>query len=206
MSLRRNQTDYSVIANTFGGRAAFGLPDHGRWRRPRISRAEHRQRQGRCATLIGETFDDRTAPGLTQQPDFLRSFAFPDIDWRRPLNARNGGWYRVEFSHYADRDLGAYTFNRLDIDLRQFVSVLSERRVFVGRVLASTSDQVTGQQVPFYLMPTLGGNDSLRGFRTTGFGGRMRSSSRASTASRSGPASTAPSFMTPARSPCVEPT
>ena len=40
-----------------------------------------------------------------------------------------------------------------------------------GASLASTSDQATGQQVPFYLMPTLGGNDSLRGFRDYRFRG-----------------------------------
>ena len=172
VSLRRNQTDYSVIANTFGGRAGVrparivavggGLE----YLEPRIGNGKDD-----ALPSIGETFDDRTAPGLSQQPNFLRSSAFLDIDWRRPLNARNGGWYRVEFSHYADRDLGAYTFNRLDIDLRQFVSVLSERRVFFGRVFASTSDQATGQQMPFYLMPTLGGNDSLRGFRDYRFRG-----------------------------------
>ena len=43
--------------------------------------------------------------------------------------------------------------------------------MFFGRVFASTSDQATGQQMPFYLMPTLGGNDSLRGFRDYRFRG-----------------------------------
>ncbi len=65
----------------------------------------------------------------------------------------------------------AYTFNRLDVDVRQFVSFLSERRVLFGRVLASTSDRESGRQVPFYLMPTLGGHDSLRGFRDYRFRG-----------------------------------
>ena len=120
---------------------------------------------------LGERFDEASAPGLTRQPDYVRSIAFVDVDFRRPLNARNGGWYRAELSHYEDRDFGAYTFNRLDVDLRQFVSFLSERRVLVGRVAASTSDSATGQQMPFYLMPTLGGNDSLRGFRDYRFRG-----------------------------------
>ena len=120
---------------------------------------------------IGEEYDDASAPGLSAQPNYLRSIAFVEIDSRRPLNARKGGWYRAELSHYDDRDLSAYSFTRLDVDLRQFVSFLSERRVLMGRVAASTSDTASGQQMPFYLMPTLGGNDSLRGYRDYRFRG-----------------------------------
>ena len=171
-SLRSAQTDYAVRTNTFGGRAAarlapiVALGGGLEFLQPRVG-------SGKDDALpsIGERFDEASAPGLTRQPDYVRSIAFVDVDFRRPLNARNGGWYRAELSHYEDRDFGAYTFNRLDVDLRQFVSFLSERRVLVGRVAASTSDSATGQQMPFYLMPTLGGNDSLRGFRDYRFRG-----------------------------------
>jgi hypothetical protein len=54
--------------------------------------------------------------------------------------------------------------NRIDVDLQQAVSFLSERRVFVGCAVMVTTDVASGQQIPFYLMPTLG-NDTLRGFR-----------------------------------------
>jgi Omp85 superfamily domain len=172
LSLRRNQTDYNLLANTFGVRAGVrpapvvlvggGLE----YLEPRVGNGKDK-----ALPSIGEVFDERTAPGLTEQPDFIRSTAFVDVDWRRPRNARNGGWYRAELSHYADRDLGAYSFNRLDIDVRQFVSFFSERRVLVGRMAASTSDHDFDQTVPFYLMPTLGGKDSLRGFRDYRFRG-----------------------------------
>jgi len=120
---------------------------------------------------IGDVYDEQSAPGLARQPDFLRTIGILDIDYREPRNARKGGWYRVEFSHYDDQDLGAYTFNRLDVDLRQYVSFLSERRVLVGRAFISTSDTTSGQTMPFYLMPTLGGKDSLRGYRDYRFRG-----------------------------------
>jgi hypothetical protein len=120
---------------------------------------------------IDRVFDESTAPGLTQQPGFIKTSAFAEFDYRRPRNARKGGWYRMNFSHYVDQDLGAYSFNRLDVDVQQFVSFLAERRVLVGRVAVSTSDVKAGQTVPFYLMPTLGGNDSLRGFRDYRFRG-----------------------------------
>ena len=93
------------------------------------------------------------------------------MDYRQPLNARKGGWYRIEFSRYEDRDFDAYSFNRLDVDLRQFVPFLAERRVIAGRAYVSTSDTKAGQVMPFYLMPYLGGNDTLRGFREYRFRG-----------------------------------
>ena len=41
----------------------------------------------------------------------------------------------------------------------------------MGRAFVSTSGTSDGQTMPFYLMPTLGGNDTLRGFREYRFRG-----------------------------------
>jgi hemolysin activation/secretion protein len=120
---------------------------------------------------IEEVFDPATAPGLGQSIDYLRSIAFLEIDYRQPKNARQGGWYRVDFSHLDDRTTGQYTFNRVDTDLRQFIGFLAGRRVLAARLFVSTSDTDAGQVMPFYLMPTLGGNDTLRGFREYRFRG-----------------------------------
>ena len=118
---------------------------------------------------ISSVYDETTAPGLDSQPNFVRAHATVDVDWRQPRNARRGGWYRAEFSHFDDRGGQGFSFERLDIDLRQFVSVLSERRVFVARAYVSTSEPLSGQTIPFYLMPTLGGNETLRGYRAYRF-------------------------------------
>jgi outer membrane translocation and assembly module TamA len=120
---------------------------------------------------VSTIFDDSTAPGLSRQPTYLRSFAFVELDYRRPRNLRKGGLYRVDFSHYDDRDFNAYTFNRVNVDVQHAVSFFSERRIFVGRAVVTHTDVGAGQQVPFYLMPTLGGNDTLRGFREYRFRG-----------------------------------
>ena len=115
-------------------------------------------------------FDDRSAPGLFSTSTFLRTSAFFDFDYRKPKYARRGGWYRLDVSRFGDR-ADAFTFNRVDLDLRQYASVLSERRVLAFRLFASTSDPAAGARVPFYLMPSLGGHDSLRGFRDYRFRG-----------------------------------
>ena len=121
---------------------------------------------------ITERFDSVSAPGFGVDTDFLRSSAFVDVDYREPLNARRGGWYRFEVSRYADRDNGAWSFTRTDVDLRQFIGFLADRRVLALRAFVSSSDALDDSNgVPFYLMPALGGNDSLRGFRNYRFRG-----------------------------------
>jgi hypothetical protein len=120
---------------------------------------------------IETIFDDASAPGLVRQPDYVRASGFVEVDYRQPINARKGGWYRLELNRYEDRHFDAYSFKRVDIDLRQYVPLLAERRVLAGRAYVSTSDATAGQVVPFYFMPYLGGNDTLRGFREYRFRG-----------------------------------
>ena len=43
--------------------------------------------------------------------------------------------------------------------------------MIAARLFVSTSDTSAGQTMPFYFMPTLGGNDTLRGFREYRFRG-----------------------------------
>ena len=102
--------------------------------------------------------------------NFLRPYLTFEYDYRQPKNARKGGWYRMEASRFAD-PTDAFTFNRVDVDLRQYGSILAERRVLAVRLAASTSEPASGARVPFYLMPHLGGHDSLRGFRDYRFRG-----------------------------------
>ena len=138
-----------------------------------VERIEPRLLEGTddAVPSIYDVFDDESAPGLSRQPDFLRSFLRLDVDYREQKNARKGGWYRLTLSRHDDRDFNAYSFNQFDVDLQQFVSVLAERRVFAVRAFLTTSDPRDGHEMPFYLMPTLGGNDTLRGFRTYRFRG-----------------------------------
>jgi outer membrane protein assembly factor BamA len=114
---------------------------------------------------IDVIFTPEEVPGLNLETEYQTTTGFVEVDYREPLNARKGGWYRVNFSRYKDRG-DQYSFRRTDIDLRQFFGFFSERRVIALRGWFSTADAIDdtlGQ--PFFLMPTLGGNDTLRGFR-----------------------------------------
>jgi hypothetical protein len=115
---------------------------------------------------IGSLFDDRSAPGLAQQPDFLRYDATADFNYREPRgNPRSGGRYALTYQRFADLDGGDYSFDRVEADLQQYVPLLRDRRLLAFRAFASVSEADEGAQVPFYLQRTLGGPDDLRGFR-----------------------------------------
>jgi len=171
-SLRPDRTNFAVRTNLFGARAGVRpgrilLAGGGlEYLTPRIGSGTDRR-----VPTIEDRFRTGDAPGLGDRANFVRSFAFVEVDYREPRNARKGGWYRVDLSHYDDRTAGRFTFNRLDVDLRQFVGFLAERRVLAARLFLATSATDEGQVMPFYLMPTLGGNDTLRGFREYRFRG-----------------------------------
>jgi hypothetical protein len=171
-SARDAQTSYAIRSDLFGARAGVrpfskALVGGGiEYLNPRLGSGE----DGRVPS-IEQLYDPTDAPGLGESVDYLRSMAFVEIDYREPRHARKGGWYRVDFSHFDDRTTGRYTVNRVDTDLRQFVGFLGERRVIAARLFVSTSDTGPDEVMPFYLMPTLGGNDSLRGFHEYRFRG-----------------------------------
>jgi hypothetical protein len=131
-------------------------------------------RHGRLDTSLGSGTDKRfpsleqrfgepDAPGLTDQPDFSYTDLFASADYRdQPGNPRAGGYYGLIWRRHADRDFDRYSFRLLDADLQQFFPIFDKKRVIAVRGRIATTEADAGQTVPFYLMPTLGGSDSLR--------------------------------------------
>jgi hypothetical protein len=171
-SERDNQTGYAIRSDIVGARATVRLAPIVtaggglEWLNPRLGAGKDSR-----VPSIDQLFNPITAPGLGQSVNFIRPMAFFDVDYRQPKNPRGGGWYRMDFSRFDDRSTGRFSVNRLDTDLRQFFGFLAGRRVIATRLFVSTSDTGTGEVMPFYLMPTLGGNDTLRGFREYRFRG-----------------------------------
>jgi hypothetical protein len=165
-SNRANRSDYAIRTNHLGGRAGVRPVSHLlvggglEYLTPRLGEGQN----DRFLDLT-DTFSPSEAPGLGTSADFLRTDAYLEVDYREPRYPKKGGWYRLDFSHYDDRTAGQFTFNRIDADLRQFIGFLAGRRVLAARLFVSTSDTSAGQTMPFYFMPTLGGNETLRGFR-----------------------------------------
>lgn len=119
---------------------------------------------------IDTRFDDQTAPGLDEQPDFMRYEGTVDVNVREPRgNPRSGGRYQFTYQRFDDLEFNLYSFQRAEADVQQYISLLRNRRVLALRVMASVSDADEGAQVPFYFQRTLGGPDDLRGFHRSRF-------------------------------------
>lgn len=157
---RLKNTDYLTFATvkprswlTFGGQVGYSQPVS--IERPRSENL----------TPTQDVFTAATAPGLTDRPAFLQSDLYVDVDRRNhPSRPTNGGDYRVTFSTFSDRDFGRYSFRRIEGEASRFIPILHENWVIALRARVAGSDTTDGNVVPFYLLPTLGGSRSLRGY------------------------------------------
>lgn len=117
---------------------------------------------------VDDVHTPATAPGLGDSPTFLRADLRVGLDTRpSPGYARTGAYLGAALVNYVDTD-DRYGFNRVDLDAVQHVPLLRETWVLSLRArVQSTLDD--DDQVPFFLMPSLGGGSSLRGYSSRRF-------------------------------------
>jgi len=112
------------------------------------------------------------APGIDRQTNFWRGGGFVEYDWRdRTTNRTSGGKYSAQYVRYLSRDLAGYNFFRVDLDASQYIPLWNRTRVISLHGSSSLTNTAGSQRVPFYLQPTLGGPDTLRGYRVFRFYG-----------------------------------
>ena len=164
-SSRDGHVTYGLANTTAGAGVSFApvrwltLSGNGDFLSPRIAPG------GEEGTIVAR-FNAFEAPGLFEQPDFMRYEAAADVNLRQPRgNPRRGGRYALTFQRFEDLDGGGYSFNRVEADLQHYVPIVRDRRVLAFHALASISNADDGAEIPFYLQRTLGGPDDLRGFR-----------------------------------------
>jgi hypothetical protein len=116
-----------------------------------------------------DLFQETDAPGLGEQPDFMAYETYITGDYRSPgPNARRGGFYYIGYTHFDDMDFDRYGFDRLHVDVQQYLPFLKGHRVLALRA-AGTFTDASDQEVPFYLMPWLGGSHMVRAFPSLRF-------------------------------------
>jgi hypothetical protein len=128
------------------------------------------QRPGEGTFPSVETvYTPATLPGLGTETTYIHSRGTVGFDWRPSEGyARRGGFYGVTVHDYADRD-EAFGFNQVNYEVIQHVPILREAWVISLHGLAQTAFGKSDQQIPFFLMPAIGGGSSLRGFSTRRF-------------------------------------
>jgi hypothetical protein len=108
-------------------------------------------------------------PGVTDsfQPNYLHGEASVTSDTRdhrsRPTR---GGVYRVVWTDFVDQSTstGAFSFRQYEAEAAQFIPTADSHWVFALHGWLVTSDVPNGHEVPFYMLPTLGGGNTLRSY------------------------------------------
>jgi outer membrane protein assembly factor BamA len=117
-------------------------------------------------------YSPEVAPGIDRQTDFWRGGGFLEYDWRdRSWAPTSGGKYSAQYTRSLDRKLDSFSFLRLDFDATQYIPLVNHTRVITLHGATSLTKTNGSQQVPFYLQPTLGGPETLRGYRAFRFYG-----------------------------------
>lgn len=102
---------------------------------------------------------------LNREADFATAGGFAELDYTdHPGSPRSGGDYSIRFTNYDDRATGLGSHRRYDLQARQYIPFFNRQRVIALRAYSVLTGAERGRAVPFYLQPTLGGPDTLRGF------------------------------------------
>jgi hypothetical protein len=157
-SRKSGRTDYRMQDDQFGVRAGF-----------RLSR---NLRAGGEGTFQRIDIRSGTAPGIAQTgvavpgADFFSGGFFLRYDNRdAPGNPRAGTYLSAEFQNVNGSRMALGGFNRYDLEAQQYFHFWNKRRVVATRIKSTLTTPHPNAFVPFYLEPTLGGSDDLRGFR-----------------------------------------
>jgi hypothetical protein len=118
---------------------------------------------------VDDVYTPATLPGLGAQPTYLHSQGTIGLDSRTsPGYSRRGGFYGVTVHDFTDTD-SLYGFEQVDYEAIQHIPILREAWVLSFHGLVQTTYTKNGQQLPFFMMPALGGGSTLRAFASWRF-------------------------------------
>jgi hypothetical protein len=109
-------------------------------------------------------------PGLNADPKYVHTYGMAALDWREsPGYSRSGTLLRAAVHDFRAGDGAPFSFHRLDSVAQQLIPIMHGNIVFdlSARLWSTSPDR--GDEVPFFMMPSLGGGDFLRGFRNYRF-------------------------------------
>jgi outer membrane protein assembly factor BamA len=130
---------------------------------------------GNTGPSIEERFSPADTPGLELDSySYINSSARALFDSRRLGYAGSGGLYRVQFDDYRERDHDQYSFRMFEAEAIQFIPLLRANWVIALRGLATTTDIDDTEAVPYFMLPSLGGGKTLRGYPDFRFRDRHR--------------------------------
>jgi hypothetical protein len=117
----------------------------------------------------------RPLPGIDQTIDYGVARAGALLDWRQsPGYSTSGGFIRGEWERYRANHSKPFDFDVTEVEAAHLIPLLREQYVLAFRALATTTSTTAGDEVPFILLPSIGGGDTVRGLANRRFSDRSR--------------------------------
>lgn len=115
-------------------------------------------------------FSAAEAPALGGGPRLWHADLLMTADTlNHPGHPTHGGLVQMAVSAFHDRDTGAYSFVRVEFVALRMIPVVADRWTLAVRETTVVSTPSRGNRVPFFLMPSLGGQSLLRGYDSDRF-------------------------------------
>jgi hypothetical protein len=120
---------------------------------------------GRLSDPTTTLYTATEVPGLDQQPQFITGTGFVHLDFTKHGFANPSGFkFLADNTQFWDKTYHAYSFDLLGTQAEYYYTFANGMRTLAFRARNETSFVQGSNQVPFYLQPTLGSSDDLRGY------------------------------------------
>jgi len=117
-----------------------------------------------------QLFQNDPGVPLPFQPNYLHS------EWSIASDTRDhrsypshGGLYRAAMTTFSDRSTDTFSFRQYEAEAAQFIPLGTSAWTLALHGWVVVSDVPDGHDVPFYLLPSLGGHNTLRGYHNFRF-------------------------------------
>jgi hypothetical protein len=118
---------------------------------------------------IDTVYTPATLPGLGAQPTYVHTQGTLGLDSRLSEDyARRGAFYAVTFHDYADTD-SEFGFKRIQYEGIQHIPILRDTWVLSLRGRVETTSIKGDEEIPYFMLPSLGSGSTLRAFSSWRF-------------------------------------
>jgi len=120
---------------------------------------------GRLSDPTTTVYAGDNVPGLDHQSHFITGSGFVNLDFRKPGFSNPSGFkLDAENTQFWDKTWNAYSFDLLATQAEYDFTFANGMHALAFRARNETTFVQGNNQVPFYLQPTLGNSDDLRGY------------------------------------------
>lgn len=122
---------------------------------------------------INQEFGNIHLPGLTEGAALVGTSAFLEFEGRdQPSHPRVGSYASFTVTNNDSVGRGDFGFINYVVDTRGYIPLGTKRRTLALRALGNFNTEKGGSQIPFFRLPRLGDQNTLRGYDSFRFHGK----------------------------------